>query len=182
MKVNREVKWYFNSKSSKFKIVKLKQNVNISEILSSNLPRKSWTSSSAAASVAESWLEAKIKRRSAAHQTGQPGRAWAVGQPSVIWLRVVETIEAKTVLLGWWLLLLGLEILHDILRILGDLTRNWSTKLKGTEAAVRRHRIGLQWPPLGTHVLCAVWISPREKLIYIHSIIFEKKNSEVRLR
>ena len=65
---------------------------------------------------------------------------------------MVLPIETKTVLLR---LLLGLrlEILHDILRILGDLTRNRSSsKLKGAETAVRRHGIRLKWPPLGTHI------------------------------
>ena len=65
-------------------------------------------------------------------------------------------VETKTVLLR---LLLGLrlEILHDILRILGDLTRNRSSsKLKGAETAVRRHGIRLKWPPLGTHCLCTI--------------------------
>ena len=43
--------------------------------------------------------------------------------------------------------------MHDILRILGDLTRNRSSsKLKGAETAVRRHGIRLKWPPLRTHI------------------------------
>ena len=71
--------------------------------------------------------------------------------------QTTETLViTKTVLLRSTTLAL-LEILHDILRILGDLTRNRSSsKLKGAETAVRRHGIRLKWPPLGTHCLCTI--------------------------
>ena len=51
------------------------------------------------------------------------------------------------------LLLLLLEVLHNVLRILGDLARghHWPAELKGAEAAIRGQGVGLQRPPLGTH-------------------------------
>lgn len=50
-------------------------------------------------------------------------------------------------------LLLLLEILHDILRILGDLSRGDGPSELGkrAQAAVRRQSVGLQWSPLRGH-------------------------------
>jgi hypothetical protein len=108
-----------------------------------------------------SGIHAKVEGgRSVSHETRQATRAGAVGKHSAprvgtasVSARVVEAIEAEAVVLLLWRLLLWLEILHDVLRIFGDLPSNRASKLKWAEAAIGWQVVGLQRPPLRAHFL-----------------------------